>query len=91
MSMHEATVGTTNRALTFSPASNGRVHILVSASRALLAWTVPMPGSPLLSASSRSRLSPCRTSPTTSRDGRMRNASLTSRRRAISPVPSRPG
>ena len=34
MSMHPATVGTTNRLPMFSPASNGRVHILVIASRA---------------------------------------------------------
>ena len=37
MSIDEATVGTTNRAETFSPASSGRVHIFVTASRALLA------------------------------------------------------
>jgi len=29
-----------------SPASSGSVHILVMASRAELAWTVPMPGRP---------------------------------------------
>ena len=52
-----ATVGTTNRLETFSPASSGRVHILVTASRALLAWTVHIPGTPLLRAMSRSRLS----------------------------------
>ena len=31
---------------TFSPASRGSVHILVTASRALLAWMVHMPGKP---------------------------------------------
>ena len=40
---------------------------------------------------SRSRLSASRTSPTTMRSGRMRSASLTRRRRGISPVPSRLG
>ena len=57
------------RRSTFSPASSGRVHILVTASRALLAWIVHMPGRPLLSAMSRSRLSAWRTSPTMSRLG----------------------
>ena len=38
MSMEAATVGTTKRADTFSPASSGSVHILVTAARALLAW-----------------------------------------------------
>ena len=33
---------------TFSPASSGRVHIFVTASRAELAWIVHMPGSPAL-------------------------------------------
>ena len=41
-----ATVGTTNRAEMFSPASSGSVHIFTSASRALLAWIVHMPGQP---------------------------------------------
>ena len=41
-----ATVGTTNRGSTFSPASSGSVHILISASRAELAWIVHMPGQP---------------------------------------------
>ena len=48
-------------------------------------------GAPEFSAMSRSRLSSWRTSPTTMRDGRMRSASLTSRRSGISPVPSRFG
>ena len=52
---------------------------------------VHMPGRPEFSAISRSRLSSCRTSPTTMRDGRIRSASLTSRRSLISPVPSRLG
>ena len=67
------------------------MHILVTASRALLAWMVHMPGTPLFSAMSRSRLSSWRTSPTMMRDGRIRSASLTSRRSGISPVPSRLG
>ena len=50
-----ATVGTTKRAEMFSPASSSSVHILTSASRALLACSDAMPGSPALSASSRSR------------------------------------
>ncbi len=86
--MLPATVGTTKREPTFSPASSGRVHILVMASRAELAWMVAMPGRPLLRAISRSRLSAWRTSPTTIREGRMRRASLTRRRSGISPVPS---
>ncbi len=84
-----ATVGTTKREPTFSPASSGRVHILVTASRAELAWIVHMPGSPELSAMSRSRLSAWRTSPTMIRDGRIRRASLTKRRSGTSPRPSR--
>ena len=62
-----ATVGTTNAADTFSPASSGSVHILTSASRAEFACSVHMPGRPLFSAISRSRHSSCRTSPTISR------------------------
>ncbi len=89
--MQPATVGTTNACPTFSPASSGRVHILVTASRAELAWIVHIPGSPEFSAISRSRLSSCRTSPTTMRDGRIRSASFTRRRSLISPVPSRLG
>ena len=85
-----ATVGTTNRAEMFSPASSGSVHIFTSASRALLACSVHMPGSPALSASSRSRHSSARTSPTMIRLGRIRSASLTRSRSRISPVPSRP-
>ena len=57
MSMLLATVGTTKDALRFSPASKGSVHILVTASRALLAWMVHIPGRPELSAIKRSRLS----------------------------------
>jgi len=86
-----ATVGTTNLLPTFSPASSGRVHIFTIASRALLAWMLAMPGSPLLRARSRSRLSACRTSPTTMREGLIRNASLTRRRKGTSPVPSSEG
>src|SRR6185312_12178007 len=37
-----ATVGTTKRADTFSPASSGNVHILTNASRAEFAWRVHM-------------------------------------------------
>ena len=74
----------------FSPASSGSVHIFTSASRALLACSVHMPGSPALSASSRSRHSSARTSPTMIRLGRIRRLSLTRSRSAISPVPSRP-
>ena len=85
MSTDAATVGTTNEAETFSPASSGSVHILTSASRAELACRVHMPGSPLLSAINRSRHSSCRTSPTISRDGRIRSASFTRRRSGISP------
>jgi hypothetical protein len=50
-----------------------------------------MPGSPELRAMSRSRHSCWRTSPTMTRDGRIRSASFTSARRVISPVPSRLG
>ncbi len=39
----------------------------------------------------RSRLSACRTSPTTMREGRIRSASFTRRRSGISPVPSSDG
>ena len=49
-----------------------------------------MPGSPELSASSRSRHSAARTSPTRMRLGRIRSASLTRSRRTISPVCSSP-
>ena len=73
--------------LTFSPASNGRVHILEIASRAEFACKVHIPGRPLLSAISRSRLSAWRTSPTISRFGRIRSASFTSRRNGTSPCP----
>src|SRR3712207_97517 len=59
--------------------------------RSELACSVHMPGSPELSAISRSRHSSWRTSPTTIREGRMRSASFTSRRSGISPVPSRFG
>lgn len=91
MSMDDATVGTTKREPTFSPARSGRVHIFVTASRALFAWMVHMPGRPELRAMSRSRLSDCRTSPTMIRLGLIRRASLTRRRRGTSPVPSRLG
>ncbi len=52
---------------------------------------VHMPGSPLFRAMRRSRHSSCRTSPTMIRSGRIRSASLTSRRSLTSPVPSRFG
>ena len=65
------------------------MHIFTSASRAELACSVHIPGTPLLSAMSRSRHSSWRTSPTISRAGRIRSASFTSRRKGISPVPSR--
>ena len=83
-------MGTTKRAEMFSPASSGSVHIFTSASRALLAWIVHMPGSPALRASSRSRHSSARTSPTMIRLGRIRRLSLTRSRSRISPVPSSP-
>ena len=73
------------------PASSGSVDNLPRASLALLAWMVHIPGSPLFKAISRSRDSASRTSPTTSRSGRIRSASLISRRSVISPVPSRLG
>src|SRR3954453_9931678 len=50
-----ATVGTTNDVPMFSPASKGSVHIFTTASRALLACSVHMPGSPLFNAISRHR------------------------------------
>jgi len=86
-----ATVGITNELLMFSPASNGNVHSFTTASRALFACNVHMPGRPLLSASSRSSASADRTSPTMMRSGRMRSASTTSRRSRTSPVPSSEG
>ena len=89
-STDEATVGTTNRAEMFSPASSGSVHILTRASRAELACSEAIPGSPAFRASSRSRHSAARTSPTITRDGRIRRLSLTRSRSAISPVPSSP-
>ena len=85
-----ATVGTTKRAETFSPASSGSVHILTSASRAEFACSVHMPGTPALRASRRSRHSSARTSPTMIRLGRIRRLSLTRSRSRISPVPSNP-
>ena len=88
-SKHEATVGSTKALLMLSPASRGRVQILVTASRAELACSEHIPGSPAFRAMSMSRLSASRTSPTTSRSGRIRSASFTSRRSGISPVPSR--
>ena len=91
MSMAEATVGTTKRSDTFSPASSGSVHILVIASLAVFAWIVHMPGTPALSATSMSSDSASRTSPMMMRLGRMRSASLTRRRSGISPVPSSEG
>ncbi len=82
-------MGTTKRSDTFSPASSGRVVIFATASRAVLACSVHMPGTPLFRAMSRSNASASRTSPMTSRSGRMRRASLTRRRSGTSPVPSR--
>ncbi len=90
-STEEATVGTTNAESMLRPASSGRVHSLVSASRALFACSEHIPGIPELSAMSRSSDSASRTSPTTSRSGRIRSASLMSRRSVTSPVPSRLG
>ena len=90
-SMAPATVGTTKALETFSPASSGNVQILMTASRAELAWIVHMAGSPEFVAISRSRASASRTSPMMRRSGRMRRASLTRRRRLISPTPSRLG
>src|SRR5690606_6033182 len=49
-SMALATVGTTKRLETFSPASSGSVHSFVTASRAECAGIDASPGSPLLSA-----------------------------------------
>ena len=89
-STDDATVGTTNRAEMFSPASSGSVHILTSASRALFACNEAIPGRPAFRASNRSRHSSARTSPTTMRDGRIRKLSLTRSRSLTSPVPSRP-
>ncbi|CAN5546176.1 hypothetical protein BH18ACT8_BH18ACT8_08200 [soil metagenome] len=66
------------------------MHIFTNASRAELACRLAIPGSPALSASSRSRHSSARTSPTMIRDGRIRNDCFTSSRSRISPVPSRP-
>ena len=74
----------------FSPASSGRVQHFTSASRALLAWIVHIPGNPALRASSRSRHSSARTSPTITRDGRIRSDSFTRSRSRTSPVPSSP-
>ena len=53
--MQDATVGTTKASVTFSPASSGSVHNLITASRAELACTLHIPGSPEFSAISRSR------------------------------------
>ena len=47
MSTDAATVGTTNDASILRPASSGRVQSLASASLALLAWMLHMPGSPV--------------------------------------------
>jgi hypothetical protein len=49
----DATVGTTNAVPMFSPASSGRMHIFTTASRALFACNVHMPGSPEFSGISR--------------------------------------
>lgn len=61
MSTLAATVGTTNLAEMFSPASSGSVHIFTSASRAELACSEHIPGTPLFSAIRRSRHSSWRT------------------------------
>ena len=83
-------MGTTNLGEMFSPARSGSVHIFTSASRAELAWREAIPGSPAFNASSRSRHSSARTSPTMMREGRIRRLSLTRSRSRISPVPSSP-
>src|SRR5699024_7372512 len=88
-SIELATVGTTKRLETFSPASNGNVHSFVTASRAEFAWIEARPGSPLSRAISMSGLSASRTSPTMIRLGLILRASLTRRRIEISPAPSR--
>ncbi len=86
-----ATAGCTNPASMLRPASRGSAQSLPSASRAELAWIVAAPGTPVLRARTRSSASASRTSPTTSRSGRIRSASFTSRRSETSPVPSRLG
>ena len=67
------------------------MQILVTASRAEFAWIVHSPGSPEFRAMSMSSASASRTSPTISRSGRIRSASLTRRLSGISPWPSRLG
>jgi pilus assembly protein CpaF len=86
----EATVGTTKREEMFSPARSGSVQSLVSASRALFACRLAIPGSPEFRASRRSRDSSARTSPTITREGRMRRHCFTRSRSVISPEPSSP-
>jgi hypothetical protein len=61
----------------FSPAGSSSRDIFTSASRAELACRLAMPGSPAFNTSSRSRHSSARTSPTTSRGGRIRRLSFT--------------
>ena len=88
-SIADATVGAINLCEMFSPASNGSVWSLITASRGEFACNVPMPGRPELSAMSRSKASASRTSPTIMRDGLIRSDSLIRRRRGISPSPCR--
>ena len=89
-SMEAATVGTTKRADVLAGEQRQRAHL-----RDGLAGAVGVDGAHArqteFSAMSRSRLSSWRTSPTMIREGRIRSASLTSRRSGISPVPSRLG
>src|SRR6266702_1625013 len=89
--MPAAALGTMNPCEMFWPANNGSVVSLSSASRAELACSEVIPAMPLFKAISRSSASSCRTSPTISRFGRIRSASLTSQRCRISPWPSRLG
>ena len=75
-----------------SPAASASASTRAGTSAAELAWSVPQPPScPVLSAASRSTTSPPRTSPTTSRSGRIRSACRTNDRTVTSPAPSRLG
>ena len=71
------------------PAASASASTRAGTSTAELACRVPQPPSwPVLSAASRSTTSAPRTSPTTSRSGRIRRACRTSVRTVISPAPS---
>ena len=71
------------------PAARASASTRAGTSTAELACRVPQPPScPVLSAASSSTTSPPRTSPTTSRSGRIRSAWRTSVRRSMSPAPS---